>query len=133
MSGGYALQVALWLAVVAFALWRGRRPVRIVALTLLIALVASLVFWGRADRNALKPHLVAADLLTLAACFWAVLRTKAVWSVVATGCQILSLLAYVAKAVDRSLHSWGYLTLAVIWGYGVLGSVLAGALQRRPL
>ena len=129
MSEGERLQVAVWLGGVAYALWRGPLAVRVVAASLLVGLLASLAFWGRNDPYVLKPYLVVADLLTLSACAWAAAATRATWALSALGFQVLSLLTFIAKGLDPSLLSWGYLTLAIIWGYGVLASVVAGAFQ----
>ena len=125
-------QVGLWLAVTGFALWRGPLAVRAVSASLLLGLILSMLFWGKVDPYGLKPHLVVADLLALGTCVWALVRTWSRWAAAACAFQILSLVTQLAKAVDPAILSWSYLTLGVIWGYGVLASLLAGALVQRP-
>lgn len=125
------LQIGLWLTVTGFALWRGPRPARVVAVSLLFGLALSLTFWSSVDPYRLKLHLLLADFVALAACGWALLNTRSRWAAAACAFQSLSLLTQLAKALDPAILSWSYLTLGIVWGYGVLGSLLAGVLLQR--
>lgn len=125
------LQIGLWIAVTGFALWRGPPPARIVAVSLLFGLALSMIFWRRVDPYGLKLHLLLADFVALAACGWALVKTRSRWAAAACAFQSLSLLTQLAKALDPTILSWSYLTLGIVWGYGVLGSFLSGVLMQR--
>lgn len=123
------------LLVSGFALWRGGRPERWVALANLLAWILTPL----AYRNDLiDPQwgvfLVDVGFLVLLAGL--AMTTDRNWLLFAAAFQLLAVMTHIAIAVDRGVRTLAYFRGLVIWSYLVLGALAVGAWMfrrhRRP-
>jgi hypothetical protein len=113
---------ALLLLSCGYALWRGRRDERIVALVCLAAVVATkFAISPLTERfSRVELGLVLVDLGVLAAFVFVALRSDRFWPLWAAGLQLTSSLAHVLKAVEFSLIPEAYAAAAALWSYPIL-------------
>jgi len=123
------------LLVSGFALWRGGRPERWVA----VANVLAWILTPLAYRNDLiDPQwgvfLVDVAFLVLLAVL--AMTTDRNWLLFAAAFQLLAVMTHIAIAVDRGVRTLAYFRGLVIWSYLVLGALAVGAWMfrrdRRP-
>lgn len=118
------------LLVSGFALWRGGRPERWVALANLLAWILTPL----AYRNTLiDPQwgvfLVDAGFLVLLAGL--AMTTDRNWLLFAAAFQLLAVMTHIAIAVDRGVRTLAYFRGLVIWSYLVLAALAVGAWMFR--
>lgn len=118
------------LLVSGFALWRGGRPERWVAVANLLAWILTPL----AYRNDLiDPQwgvfLVDVGFLTLLAGL--AMTTDRNWLLFAAAFQLLAVMTHIAIAVDRGVRTLAYFRGLVIWSYLVLGALAVGAWMFR--
>lgn len=126
----FSIQVALLLLVALFALAKGGRPERHVALILLGMLVANLGFaWisGRwTDYGVFPWFRFILDLTGFALILAVALRADRWWPLWVSGVQLLAVLAHLLRAVDASIpplvhavmERWPFWIAIVITGIG---------------
>jgi hypothetical protein len=118
------------LLVSGFALWRGGRPERWVA----VANVLAWILTPLAYRNDLiDPQwgvfLVDVAFLVLLAAL--AMTTDRNWLLFAAAFQLLAVMTHIAIAVDRGVRTLAYFRGLVIWSYLVLGALAVGAWMFR--
>jgi hypothetical protein len=118
----------------AFALLRGGRVERTVALANLGAWIASLLVENRS--NWLDPQwgVSIVDVSFLAILLYFALRERPTWLLFAAAFQLLSVLTHVAILIDAGVHARAYIQGLIIWSYLVLFSLAVGTwfqAQRR--
>jgi hypothetical protein len=114
-------------SIVAFALWRGGRPERVIALAGLLASVASAVL--QTDPNDLiNPQWgdLVVDLAYLGLVLWFALRSDRHWTLWAAAFQLLGVVTYVARMADLRVGAKAPFTASVIWSYLVLAALAVG-------
>ncbi len=111
----------------AFAVLRGGRVARAVAMANLGAWAASLLVENRS--NWLDPQwgVLLVDLAFLAALLFYALRERPTWLLFAAAFQLLSVLTHVAILIDLGVHARAYLQGLAIWSYLVLLSLAIGS------
>lgn len=118
------------LLVSGFALWRGGRTERWVAVANLLAWILTPL----AYRNDLiDPQwgvfLVDVGFLVLLAGL--AMTTDRNWLLFAAAFQLLAVMTHIAIAVDRGVRTLAYFRGLVIWSYLVLGALAVGAWMFR--
>ncbi len=124
------------IGVSAFALRRGGRVERTVALANLGAWIASLLVENRS--NWLDPQwgVLIVDVSFLSILLYFALRERANWLLFAAAFQLLSVLTHVAILIDAGVHARAYIQGLIIWSYLVLLSLAVGTrfhAERRVL
>ncbi len=131
----------IWLvmmfAVSGFALWRGGKPERMVAISNVLAWFLTPIAQNHQDLFDPQWGMLGVDVAFLAVLLGMALRYDRVWLLFATAFQLLGVVIHLAIVVDPSLRSLVYLRGLVIWSYMVLASLAAGSLAaakraRRP-
>lgn len=123
------------LLVSGFALWRGGRPERWVAVANVLAWILTPLAYR---NNLIDPQwgvfLVDVAFLVLLAAL--AMTTDRNWLLFAAAFQLLAVMTHIAIAVDRGVRTLAYFRGLVIWSYLVLGALAAGAWMfrrdRRP-
>jgi hypothetical protein len=119
-----------------YALWRGGRPERLVAVAAVVAAVLTGV-----TPHAYGPHqtlweVFAIDAALLALLIWLAMTTNRWWLLFAAAFQLLPLAVHVAILFDGSVRGWAYRSGLVIFNYLLLLSLAVGtylhARWRRP-
>lgn len=107
-------------AVSAFALWRGGRVERAVAVANVVAWIASVVMQNR--HNWMDPQwgVLGVDAAFLAFLLWLVVRTNRIWILSAAAFQLLAVVTHAAMLADDGVRAWAYITALVLWSYLVL-------------
>ena len=121
-------------AVSAFALWRGGRTERVVAIANIVAWIATIVVQNR--HNWLDPQwgMLAVDIAFLLLLLWFVVRSSRLWILPAAAFQLLAVLTHAAILADSDVRAWAYITALILWSYLVLISLAVGAhMQARPI
>ncbi|MBX7513588.1 hypothetical protein K3179_03405 [Qipengyuania sp. GH38] len=118
----FLLQVALILLVVLFALRKGGRPERHIALVLLGMLAANtlygvLVGWWT-DYDEIPWYRVVFDCTGFALILIVALRADRWWPLWVSGVQLLSVLAHLLRALDADLHPLVY-AIMERWPYWI--------------
>ena len=124
--GAQAISAFVWVAVCLYGLRRGPVAPRILAGALLLNLVEVFALEPLDRPYHVHVSLLVGDVGVTLAALWSLRFTRRAWLFVAIGFQLLSLATHLAKALDRTLGGWGYVTLAAVWGYAVLGCLVAG-------
>ncbi|MGV9010040.1 hypothetical protein [Brevundimonas sp.] len=125
---------ALTVLVTVLALWKGDRPVRIIALVSVAAFVLSPLLQNWRDFISPQWGIAAVDLAVLATITALLLRYDRCWLIVIWGISALSLLAHVGKLVDATLFPRGYIGGLYILYFAFLAAQFAGiaeAIWRR--
>lgn len=110
----------------AFALWRGGRVERAVAVANVIAWIASVVMQNR--HNWMDPQwgVLGVDAAFLGFLLWLVVRTNRVWILPAAAFQLLAVVTHAAILADEGVRAWTYITALVLWSYLVLITLAVG-------
>jgi len=113
---------ALLIASCGYALWRGRRDERIVALVCIAATAGSrLAFHPLSVRyTSVETGLLLIDLLVLAAFVFVALKSPRFWPLWIAGLQLTESTAHVMKAIDESLLPMAYGAAIALWSYPIL-------------
>lgn len=114
------------LAVSAFALWRGGRVERAVAVANVIAWIASVVMQNRHNWVDLQWGVLGVDAAFLAFLLWLVVRTDRIWILPAAAFQLLAVVTHAAILADGGVRAWAYITALVLWSYLVLITLAIG-------
>ena len=136
MFGSLIQQIGavLTVLVTVLALWKGDRPVRLLALVSVAAFVLSPLLQNWSDFISPQWGVAAVDAAVLAAITALVLRYDRRWLIVIWGIAALSLLAHLGKLLDATLFPRGYIGGLYILYFAFLAAQLAGvfeALWRR--
>ncbi len=130
---------AIWdvymLAVCGFALWKGGRPERIVALASVVASIATALLQNRRDWISPQWGDLAVDCTFLAVLLWLALRSNRHWPMWAAAFQLLGVVIYVARLADVRVGALAPFLAGEIWSYLVLASLAVGTWfywQARP-
>lgn len=126
----YFLVLAL---VCAFAIARGGREERVVAITSIVASLATLLLLSPFEQRFERIEIGAAivDLAVLAIFVGLALRSRRFWPLWVAGIQMTTSFAHIIKAVNIELLPAAYLVAAQFWVYPIL-LILFVATLRTP-
>ena len=105
-----------------YALWRGRKDERIVALVCIAATLASrLAFSPISVRyTSVETGLLVIDMAVLASFLFVALRSQRFWPLWVAGLQLTSSMAHLMKAIDDQLMPIAYGAAIALWSYPIL-------------
>jgi hypothetical protein len=120
-----SLPIAIFVAVCAFAIWKGGEDERLVGAALAIAAIATPFL---KDHRWLGPQwgVFAVDAAFFGLMLVIAFRTSKFWPLAAAGFQLLGLLTHAAMLIDKSVRAWAYVTAGVIWSYLILAALALG-------
>lgn len=126
--------VSLILAVLicAVAMWRGDQPARWNGAALLASWLGSLLVHRRGDLNA-EYGILAIDVATLAVFVWISMRTRRLWTIVASAFLAIIVASHIAVMIDLRVTINTMRVSMAIWSYGILACIVFGtwAAERR--
>lgn len=127
--GALIISACLALGVSGLAAWKGGAPERWGAVVLLFGwFVSPLV---NTDHGA-KYGVLAVDCLCLVGFFVISLKSRSLWSLLATSCQLDDVFCHIGKSLVPHMGGYGYVTGMYIWGgYGLLFSLLLSVWERH--
>jgi len=130
-SSAIALQlhtlISLILAVLTcgLAMWLGDRAARWIGASFLASWVGSLLAYRHDPHNA-DYGMLAIDVLTLAAFAWISMRTRRIWTLVASAFMAIIVASHLAVIIDLRV-TLGTLWISIaMWSYGVLACIAFG-------
>ena len=127
MSPIYTVSLALLIAAVSLAVWRGGGWERATAAVLVLTWIGTAL----APFDPARPPWVAITLdgATMLFLLYLALYSKRQWTVWAAAFQFLLMANHLAFVRFHELEQWAYVTAYYIWGDAVLLALIMGALR----
>lgn len=124
---------ALLLISCGYALWRGRRDERIVALVCLSATLASRFAYSTAPQlySSVEFGLLIIDLVVLAIFVAVAAGSARFWPLWIAGLQLTTSMAHALKAIDPDLLNRAYGAALAAWSYPILIILVIGTWRGR--
>lgn len=119
------ISLILALLVCGLAMWRGDRSARWIAAAFLANWVGSLLVHRRHGQGTDFGVLVI-DIVTLAVFVWVSMRTRRVWTIIASAFMTIIVASHVAVMIDLRVTINTLKASMAIWSYGVLACIAFG-------
>lgn len=121
------------LAVSTYAWWRGGWVERVVAVTNVMAWLATIALQNRTNWVDPQWSVFAVDVAFLGVLLALVVRSQRTWILPAAAFQLLLVITHAAIIVDEGVRARAYITALILWSYLVLISLAVGAHLRWRL
>jgi hypothetical protein len=131
VSGATALQIhtiislILAILVCGLAMWRGDRSARWIGAAFLADWLGSLLVHRQQVQSA-DYGVLAIDIAALAAFIWISMRTRRLWTIVASAFMAIIVASHVAVMIDLRVTINTLKASMAIWSYGVLACIAFG-------
>lgn len=115
------------------AMWRGDQSARWIGAAFITSWVGSLLVHSGDERSA-DYGVLAIDVVTLAVFVWISMRTRRLWTIVASAFLMIIVASHVAVMIDLRVTINTLKASMAIWSYGVLACIAFGtwaAVRRR--
>lgn len=114
--------IILLISSCGYALWRGHRDERIVAIVNIVATLATVLAISPLNvrYKGVESGLFLIDLLVLGSFVFVALRSHRFWPLWVAGLQLTSSTAHLMKAIDEHLLPVAYAAAAALWSYPIL-------------
>lgn len=119
------VSLILAILVCASAMWRGDRAARWIGAAFLASWLGSMLVYRRDAYNA-DYGMLAVDALTLVVFVWISVRTRRIWTVVASAFMAIIVASHVAVIIDLRVTVGTLLIGMAMWSYGVLACIAFG-------
>ena len=116
--------------VCGLAMWRGDQPARWTGAVFLASWLGSLLVNSGDAYNA-DYGILAIDVLTLMIFVWVSIRSRRLWTVIASAFQMIIVASHVAVMIDLRVSLNTLRVSMAIWSYGVLACIAFGAWAGR--
>jgi hypothetical protein len=115
------------------AIWRGGRPERIVAITLLVTMVITPLVQTGVGEDSLEVGMFLVDTFFMLVVFWVALTSDRWWPLFCAAFALLAAVSHVARTFNDQIGQFSYITATVMWSYGTVYALGAGVfeLERR--
>lgn len=119
---------ALLFGACAYALLRGKRDAKIIAITCIIANFASYALLSPRglDYATVENGVLIVDLLTLGAFTLVALRSDSFWPLWVSGLQLTTSMGHALKAIEVGLMPIAYAAALRLWAYPILIILIVG-------
>ncbi len=111
--------------VCGLAMWRGDQPTRWIGATLLASWLGSLLV-NRHDAYNADYGILAIDVLTLAIVVWISMRSRRIWTIIASAFLTIIVASHIAVMIDLRVSLNTLRISMAIWSYGVLACIAFG-------
>ena len=121
----FSLAVAVLIC--GFAMWKGDRWARFVAIVYLSGwIVTPFVI----IRDPMSPEwgVMAIDIVVMVLLVWASLRARQLWSVFAAACQMMAVASHIVSIIDLRIYIATVILGLTVLSYGVLVALLVATL-----
>ncbi|SFK09469.1 hypothetical protein SAMN02799626_03390 [Caulobacter sp. UNC279MFTsu5.1] len=106
-------------------MWRGDRSARWVGAAFLADWLGSLLVYRRDPYNA-DYGILAIDVVTLVVFVWISMRTRRIWTIVASAFMAIIVASHVAVMIDLRVTLGTLFIGMAMWSYGVLACIAFG-------
>ena len=115
------------------AIWRGERPERIVAVTLLVTMVLTPMVQTGAGESGLEIWMFLVDTFFMLVVLAVALTSNRWWPLFCGAFALLAALSHIARTLDQQIAQFSYISATVLWSYGTVFALGAGVweLERR--
>ncbi|WP_312167295.1 hypothetical protein [Phenylobacterium sp.] len=120
-------------AVSTYAWWRGGWVERLVAVTNVIAWLATIALQNRTNWVDPQWSVFAVDVVFLGLLLGLVVRSDRTWIMPAAAFQLLLVITHAAIIVDEGVRARAYITALILWSYLVLITLAVGTHLRWRL
>ena len=127
----YLLLAITWFVGCAAAAVVGRGLSRIASLLLLAQLVVEYFGWMIAPDVRSRPVGSVSGVLLVVFFIWAAAVSRTRWASIAAGGQLMSVAIHTMRSRLPHVQMWAFVTARDIFGFIVLGAVIAGAWASR--
>jgi hypothetical protein len=119
------ISLSVAVLVCGFAVWKGDRWVRFVAIVYLVGWIAT-PFATLRDPMSPEWGIMAIDVVVMALLVWASLRSRRLWSLFAAACQMMCVASHVVSIIDLRIYIATLIAGLALLSYGVLIALLLG-------
>ena len=111
-----------------FAIWKGDRWTRFVAIVYLTGWIATPLVQIR-DPMSPEWGVMAIDAAVMLLLVWASLKARRIWSVFAAACQMMAVASHVVSIIDLRIYMATVIVGLALLSYGVLVALLVATLS----
>jgi hypothetical protein len=119
--------------VLGYALWRGGKPERIAAVTMVVMIVTSRFVEDLRFLPGPQWGLAIVDFAFVGLLLWMTVHYKRSWTMVTAGLQLTIIAAHIVLVLKPDIDRWVYIALLNMLGYGVIGTIGWGAWRQARL
>jgi len=119
------ISLILAILVCGLAMWRGDRAARWVGAVFLASWLGSMLVYRRDPYNA-DYGILAVDTVTLVVFVWISMRTRRIWTAIASAFMAIIVASHVAVMIDLRVTLGTLFIGMAMWSYGVLACIAFG-------
>ena len=122
------ISLSVAVLICGFAIWKGDRWARFVAIVYLTGWIAS----GLVQiRDPMSPEwgIMAVDVAAMILMVWASLKARRLWSVFAAACQMMAVASHIVSIIDLRIYIATVIMGLALLSYGVLIALLVATLS----
>ncbi|MDI1363482.1 MAG: hypothetical protein PSX79_01200 [bacterium] len=122
------LSLAVAVLICGFAIWKGDRWARFVAIVYLSGWIATPFV---IIRDPISPEwgIMVVDIVVMALLVWASLRARRLWSLFAAACQMMAVASHIVSIIDLRIYIATVILGLTMLSYGVLVALLIATLS----
>jgi hypothetical protein len=120
----------LTILVCGLAMWRGDRAARWVGAAFLSSWLGSMLVYRRDPYHA-DYGILAIDAVTLMVFAWISMRTRRIWTIIASAFMAIIVASHVAVMIDLRVTLGTRFIGMAMWSYGVLACIAFGTWASR--
>jgi hypothetical protein len=124
------ISLTLAILICGLAMWRGDQAARWTGAAFLASWLGSQLVHRRDSANA-DYGVLAIDIATLAVFVWISMRTRRLWTVVASAFVAIVVASHVAVMIDLRVTINTLKASMAIWSYGILACIVFGTWTAR--
>jgi hypothetical protein len=133
MTMNVALFALLQLAASGYAVWRGGKPERFVAIAMFAAAFATLIAYAPLSRRfaGAEVGVLLVDIALFAGLTGIALNANRYWPMAVASLQLASLIVHLGKLLDLTMGGWAYALLLKLWSYPMLLTLVVATMRHR--
>jgi hypothetical protein len=133
MTMNVALFALLQLAASGYAVWRGGKPERFVAIAMFAAAFATLIAYAPLSRRfaGAEVGVLLVDVALFAGLTGIALNANRYWPMAVASLQLAALIVHLGKLLDLTMGGWAYALLLKLWSYPMLLTLVVATMRHR--